>query len=308
MAEFAGDFLKKVVHEFSKSRPDFVLILGDRVEMLCVAVACLYLGIPSAQLYGGEKTFSADEVARHAITKLVSLHLTNTKKTAHRIKRMGEEDWRIHVVGAPGIDTITHAKLPEREVMSRKIGLAPMQKFILVTEHPVTEEWQDAGKQMREVLAAVKTFSLPVVAVYPNIDTGGRLIIKELRKEKGNPLFHIFKSLPYKEFLSLERDAAVWVGNSSAIALESASFKTPAVLVGTRQVGRERGDNVITAPYDRTEIERAMRTALFDAKFRARLAKVKNPWGDGKASPRIVKILENLRLDRRLLVKQITYS
>ncbi len=307
MAEFTGIFLPKVIGAFKKDRPDFVLILGDRPEMLCVAAACLYLGIPVGHIHGGDKTFTVDEVARHAITKLSHLHFPATKEAAKRIEKMGEEDWRIHVVGAPAIDTILSAELPDRKSLFKKLNINPKQKFILVTQHPVTEEWQEAGEQMKETLAAVKTFDLPVVVVYPNADTGGRKIIEVLNKEKNNPLFRIFPNLPFKEFLALEREAAVWIGNSSAIMLESASFKTPAVHVGTRQLGREHSANVIKVGYNRREIEAAIKKSLLDKKYLESLKKVMNPWGDGKTSKRIVKIMENLKLNKKLLVKQLNY-
>lgn len=307
MADFSGDFLKKLVKTFGEDNPDFVLIPVDRVEMLCVAAACLYLGIPSGQFHGGERTFTVDECARHAITKLCNLHFCATKESAERIKRMGEEKWRIHIVGAPSLDNILHQKLLDRKTLCRKLGVDCRKRIILLTQHPVSEEWEDAARQMRETLEAVKTFRLPVVAIYPNADSGGRSMIREINKEKNNPLFHIFPSLAYRDFLALEKEAAVWVGNSSAGMIESSSFKTPVVNVGTRQLGRQRGNNVIDVGYDRNEIKKAVEKSLFDKKYLAKLRKIKNPWGDGKTGPRVVKILEQLEINRKLLAKQIAY-
>ena len=307
MAKFTGQFLVKLVSAFEKDKPDLVLTLGDRVEMLCVATACLYLGIPTAQVHGGEKTFTVDEVARHAITKLSNLHFPATKESAKRIKKMGEEAWRIHVVGAPAMDTILNEKLPSRKKVLGYLKLGKDQKFILITQHPVSEEYQEAGKQMEETLTAVKEFNLPAVAVYPHADAGGLKIIKVLEKEKNNPFFRIFPSISYKMFLALEKEAVVWVGNSSAGMIESASFKTPVVNVGTRQLGRQHGGNLINVGYNRKEIFAAIKKSLFDAGYRKKLRKVSNPYGDGKTGPRVVKILENLKFDNKLLVKQLNY-
>lgn len=307
MANFTGDFLKKLIGIFSKNKPDFVLILGDRSEMLCVAIACLYLGIPAGQIGGGEKTFTVDEIARHAITKMSHIHFAATKESARRIEKMGEEKWRIHIVGAPALDVILNEKLPDRQTLFRKLGIDPYKKIILLTQHPVSEEWQESDKQIKETLAAVKTFNLPVVIIYPNADAGGRKIIEEIEKERKTPFFHIFSSLEYKQFLALERETAVWVGNSSAAMTESSSFKIPVVNIGTRQCGRQRGKNVIDVGYDRNEIKKAIEISLYDKRYLARLKKIKNPWGDGKTGLRVSQILEELEITSELLAKQIAY-
>lgn len=307
MAKFTGKFLDNLTRELKKNRPDFVLTLGDRIEMLCTATVCLYLGIPTVHIHGGEKTSTVDEVARHAITKLSHLHFPATKESAERIKKMGEEDWRIYVIGAPALDTILNEKLPSRKELFSKIGFDQKKKFILVTQHPVSEEIEDADRQMKETLAAVKKFNLPIIVTYPHADPGGRKIIEVIEKEKDNPLFHIFPSLEYKQFLALERETAVWIGNSSGAMIESSSFKTPVVNIGTRQLGRQRGTNIIDVGYDRNEIAKAIHKSLNDKKYLAKLAKTTNPWGDGKTGPRVAKILEKINIDDRLLTKQITY-
>lgn len=304
---FCSVFLSKLNKAFINNRPDFVLILGDRPEMLCTAMVCLYLGIPVGHIQGGDKTFTVDEVARHAITKLSHFHFPATKLSAGRIKKMGEENWRICVVGAPALDIILGEKLPDRKTLFKYLKINPKQKVILLIQHPVSEKWQEAGKQVRETMAAIKEFNLPVVVIYPNADAGGRRIIKEFEEEKNNPLFHFFPNLEYKQFLALEKEAAVWVGNSSAAMIESSSFKTPVVNVGTRQLGRQHGNNIINVGYNKKEIYSAIHKSLFDKTYLSRLKKVANPWGDGKTGPRIVKILEKLKINNRLLTKQINY-
>ncbi|MDP3999601.1 MAG: UDP-N-acetylglucosamine 2-epimerase [bacterium] len=307
MAMFTGEFLAKLVAVFDKDRPDFVLTLGDRPEMLCVATACLYLGIPTGQVHGGEKTSTVDEIARHAITKLSQVHFPATQESAERIRKMGEEEWRIHIVGAPALDVILNEKLPGRTELFRDLNLDPNQKIILVAQHPVSEEYGQAGKQMEETLAAVKSFGLPTVVIYPHADSGGRKIIEVIDREKHNPLFRIFPSLPYKQFLALEKECSVWVGNSSGAMIESSSFRVPVVNVGTRQNGRQRGNNVIDVGYDRKAIQLAIKKSLFSRAYSDKLASVKSPWGDGKTGPRVAKLLEGLEIDSRLLTKQVSY-
>src|SRR3989339_1273792 len=278
VAEFNANFFKKITIKLKEEKPDLVLVLGDRSEMLLTAVACLYLGIPIAHIHGGEKTGTVDEVSRHAITKISNIHFPATKDAASRIKRMGEDSWRINIVGAPALDTILNEKLPTRGELLSDLGMNIKDKFILVLQHPVSDEVMNAGNQMKETIEAVKKFDMPAVFIYPHADAGGRRIIDEIQKEKNNPLFKIFPSLEYKKFLALEREASVWVGNSSAALIESSSFKTPVVNVGNRQIGRERGHNVLDADYDRNKIYKAIHKSLNDKKYLNKLKKIKNPW------------------------------
>lgn len=306
VARFTGRFLTELTEVLSKNRPDFVLILGDRPEQLCTALACLYLGIPTGHFRGGEVSSTFDESARHAITKLASLHFPATQDAAERLERMGEEKWRVKVVGEASLDVILNQKLPSRAELSKLLKLDVGKKFILLTQHPVSYELAVAGKQIRETLDAVKRFNLPVVVSYPHADAGGRKIIAEIQKEKNNPLFRIFPSFEYKVFLALEREAAVWVGNSSGALVESSSFGTPVVNIGTRQKGRQRGGNVLDVGYDRNEITVAIKKSL-TPDYQIKLKKLDNPWGDGRTGRRVAAILEKLTINSRLLSKWLTY-
>lgn len=308
MAKFLGIFLTKFVELLSRDRPDIALIPCDRIEAFAAAVACTYMGIPICHVHGGEKTFTVDESARHAISKLAHIHFAATKDAARIIEKMGEEKWRIHVVGAPVLDTILKEQLPDRKTLFSKVGLpVNTEKFILVTQHPVTEEFNLADKQMEQILKAVESFQLPVVIVYPNADAGGRRIIQVIERQRKNPLFFIFPHIPHKQFLALEREASVWVGNSSAGIIESASFHLPVVNVGIRQLGRERSGNVIDVDCNVHEIKFAIEKSLYDEDYRKKVSKVFNVWGDGKAAGRIMKVLEDLEIGPKLLTKQITY-
>lgn len=306
-AKFSVEFLGKIVSVFDKQKPDFVLTLGDRPEMLCTALACLYLNIPSGHLHGGEKTRTIDEISRHAITKLSHLHFPATIESSIRIEKMGEEKWRIHIVGAPAMDIILNKKLPSRQKLFKKLGLDVRDKVILIVQHPVSDEWEQSGQQMKETITALKSFKLPKVIIYPNADAGSRSMIEVINREKNNPLFKIFPNLPFEQFLALEKEAAVWVGNSSGAIIESSSFHTPVVNIGTRQDGREQVSNIINVGYNRNEIKRAIEKSLNDRSYLKGLKTMINPWGDGGTGPRIVRILEKLEITPRLLSKQITY-
>lgn len=305
--DFLSSFLGKVSAVLKKERPDFVLTLGDRPEMLAVASACVYTDIATGHVHGGEKTSTHDEIVRHAITKLSHLHFPATAESAQRIRKMGEDSWRINTVGAPALDVILHQKLPSRKELFAYLKIGIDQRIILLTQHPAGQNWQDAGKQVRQTIQALKKFKLPIIALYPNSDPGSGKIIREYQREKNNALFYTYPSMEHKMFLALEREAAVWVGNSSAAMIESASFKVPVVNVGARQAGRQRGRNVIDVDYSAKKIEQAIHKSLFDKRHLAELRTVINPWGDGRTGRRIARILEELKIDPRLLNKQIFY-
>ncbi len=305
---FAGPFLDKLVDVFTKNRPDIVLVLGDRPEMLFVAMACLYLGIPLAHIHGGDRSGNVDEITRHAITKLAQIHFPATKEAARRIERLGEDKKRIHVVGAPSLDLILGKKtLPTREEVLQAIDLPNSRRFILLTLHPQSEDFAESGHHTSVVLAALKKIGLPTVVIYPNCDPGGKQIIAVLKQNSKNKIFRMFPSLDHELFLGIEREASVWVGNSSAAMIESSSFRIPVVNIGSRQQDRQHGSNVTNVGFHEGQIVRAIRKSLFDKKYLNELKKITNPWGDGRASIRIARILEEIKMTSELLNKKITY-
>lgn len=307
IAQFIAEFIPEFLKVLKKEKFDLVLLLGDRVEMLAAALCASYFGIPIAHIHGGDKTTTMDDSARHAITKLAHLHFAVTQDSADRIKRLGEEKWRIHVTGAPSLDNVLNQKLPAKDEVYAFLKIDLNKKFILVLQHPVTDLIGEAENQMKQTLDGVKSFDLPAVVVYPNADPGGRKMIQVIEQEKNNPDFRLFKNINYRMFLGIEREAAVWVGNSSGGIIESASFKTPVVNVGERQRGRPQSGNVINVTYKKADIIRAIKKSLFDINYLKKIKKVKNIWGDGKASQRIVKVLENFEINSKLLNKHITY-
>ncbi len=307
MVNFSVDFSSKFLKQLILDKPDLILVLGDRIEMLTAAVIAGYFGLPIAHVHGGDKTTTIDEIARHAITKLSHLHFAATEDSADRIKKLGEEEWRIHVVGAPSLDNVLSEQIPSRKEIYSFLTLSPDKKFILVVQHPVTNLIDASGDLIRETLNAVKEFNLPIVVVYPNADVGGQKIIKVIEEEKNNSNFRLFPSVEYKMFLGIEKIASVWVGNSSAGIIESASFQTPVVNIGERQKGRPQSGNVINVYYDKLEIMDAIKKSLFDSEYLKKIKKIKNVWGDGNTSSKIVSILENINFDQTLLNKQITY-
>lgn len=304
MIIFASKLMDLLVKLFSDNKPDLVIVHGDRVEMLAIAFASFYLGVPIAHIHGGDKTATVDDSVRHAITKLAHVHFPATKKSAKRIKDMGEDSWRIHIVGALEVDSLLNSQLMSTAETLEFLKLKET-KFLLVTQHPVSEEENQAGMQIKKTLAAVKKFNLPVVVFYPNADPGSRQMIREIEKERSNLLFRIYPNVNYLTCLALEKETSVWIGNNSAAIVASASFKVPVVNIGTRQSGRERGDNVIDVDYNEQAITEAIDRSLNDQSYLKKVKTSTNPWGDNMAVQRIIKVLEGLKIDEKLLKKQI---
>jgi UDP-hydrolysing UDP-N-acetyl-D-glucosamine 2-epimerase len=290
---------------YARQRPDLVVVLGDRFEMLAAAVAALPFALPVAHTHGGEASEGAmDNQIRHAITKLAHLHFASAPEHGTRIAAMGEEDWRIHVVGAPGLDRLRTVGLLSRDDVAAALGLPPERPWLLVTFHPVTLEHEDTARHVDELLAALDAVDATLVMTYPNADTTGRTIVERVEEFAARtPRARIFRNLGDRLYLSLLKHADAMVGNSSSGLIEAPSFALPVVNVGSRQRGRLRGGNVVDVAPRRDDIVRGIRTAL-EPDLRRRLDGQPNPYGDGRAASRIVAVLREVALDARLIQKR----
>ncbi|MFH1149472.1 MAG: UDP-N-acetylglucosamine 2-epimerase [Actinomycetota bacterium] len=304
MATFLGRFIGLLVELIRTSKPDIILLLGDRAEMLGGAIVGAYLALPVAHLHGGDVSSTVDDASRHSITKLANLHLPATRLSAARIVRMGEEPWRIQVVGAPGLDRIFDGNLPSRREVLARFSLDPHRPTLLVIQHPVTLEVGQAAEQIRRTLKAVEEVGAQAVAVYPNADAGGREMIEVIKEYERRGSVTALPTVPHPFYLGLMSVAGAMVGNSSSAIIEAPAFHLPAVNVGTRQAGRQRAGNTIDVGYDRGQITDAIRTALFDREFRRKVRRRKSPYGDGHAGERIAEVLAGVRIDDRLLDKR----
>jgi len=307
MANFVGKFIQLLTDKVKKIKPDIIMVLGDRGEMLAGAIVGTYLTIPVAHIHGGDISSTVDEIVRHAITKLAHIHFPATEKSAERIIKMGEDPSNVFVVGAPGLDKILNENLIEPTKLSEKYNLDLSEPILLVIQHPVTTEVEDAPTQIRETLEAISELRYQTILIYPNADAGGRNMIKVIKEYEKYPFIKIFKNIPYKEYLSLMNIVGVMVGNSSSGIIEAPSFGLPVVNIGTRQEGRQRAENVIDVDYDKEEIKAAIKKALYDEDFKEKVKNCKNPYGDGKAGVRIADILSKIKIDKKLLQKKITY-
>ncbi len=307
MAIFIGKFIQKFTKKIQNIKPDIIMVLGDRGEMLGAAIAGAYLFIPVAHIHGGEVTSTVDEFARHAITKLSHIHFPATKKSAERIIKMGEDPNRIFITGAPGLDLILNQNFHSKEEICNLLGLDTKEPILIVVQHPVTLYADISDKQMRETLEAVRVLEKQTVVIYPNADAGGRKMIKVIQEYEKFPFIHVIKNLEHNNYLSLMKNADVLIGNSSSGIIEAPSFNLPVVNIGTRQEGRERAENVIDVDHDKDEIIKAIKKALYHEEFKAKIKKCKNPYGDGKTGKRIADILSKIEINNKLLQKKLTY-
>jgi UDP-hydrolysing UDP-N-acetyl-D-glucosamine 2-epimerase len=305
VAAAAGAGVAGFARAFARGRPDLIVLLGDRLEMLSAAVAALPLAIPVAHLHGGELTRGAiDEQARHAITKLAHLHFPAAEPYARRILQMGEEPWRVRCCGAPGLDRLARLPSLPRAELARKIGLPLRRPTLIVTFHPVTLEPDAAAFHSEELAAALETMGGDVVITYPGADAAHQTVIRRMEALAAKrPGTRMVPALGDDCYGSLLREADVMVGNSSSGLIEAPSFGLPVVNVGIRQEGRLRAANVIDVGYGREEIAGGIRRAL-EPGFRESLRGLVNPYGDGHAAPRIAKVLCEVELGPRLVQKR----
>jgi UDP-hydrolysing UDP-N-acetyl-D-glucosamine 2-epimerase len=305
VAAAAAAGLAGFARAFARDRPDLLVVLGDRIEMLSAAAAALPLTIPVAHVHGGEVTEGAiDEQARHAITKLSHLHFAAAEPYARRILQMGEEPWRVHVSGAPGLDRLPRLAVLSRDELARRIGLPLQRPTLLVTFHPVTLEAAATATQVDALAAALEASDGDVVITYPGSDAMHRTVVRRLEAlAETRPNTRLIAALGEDTYCSLLREADAMVGNSSSGLIEAPSFRLPVVNIGSRQRGRLRAANVIDVGHAKGEIQAGLRRAL-DPAFRRSLAGMTNPYGDGRGAPRILRTLEQVELGPRLLQKR----
>jgi UDP-hydrolysing UDP-N-acetyl-D-glucosamine 2-epimerase len=295
-SEATGLAISGLAKAFKKLKPDIVLVVGDRVEAFAAATAAHLAGIAVAHVHGGDRAQGqVDDALRHAITKLSHIHFPATRKSALRIKQLGEDAWRIHCVGSPGIDGIREAAGPLMAGLRRR-------KFALLVLHPLDAGESVEYQRAKLVLGATLAANVrQIVIIYPNNDPGSRGIIRSWNEMEGDKRLLIHMDVDRATFLGLLRDAAVLVGNSSSGIIEAGSFGTPVVDIGARQMGREKSPGVINVPYQQGRIRAAITAAI------QRPRTVNNLYGGGPTARQIADILGNIKTDDRLLRKIIGY-
>ena len=304
MAKTIGVATLSLADIFGQMRPDLLLLIADRYEMLAPASVALALRIPIAHIEGGEISEGAiDDAVRNALTKMSHIHFTSTQAARDRVIAMGEEPWRVHRAGAPSLDHLRRQTLFTREQVESRLRVELKHPAILVAYHPVTLA-RDTVREADALFEALEDLPDQILFCYPNADAGSRNLIERARTfAASRDAAHVFVNLDALTYWSLLKQVDVLVGNSSSGIMESASFALPTVNVGLRQQGRERARNVIDAAPEVRAILKAIATAK-GTDFRRSLQGMTNPYGEGVASEKIVEVLTTVPLGEELLLKR----
>jgi UDP-hydrolysing UDP-N-acetyl-D-glucosamine 2-epimerase len=304
MAKTIGVATLSLADCLGQMRPDILLLIADRYEMLAPAAVALALRIPIAHIEGGEISEGAiDDAVRNALTKMSHIHFTSTYEAKRRIIAMDEEEWRVHRAGAPSLDHLRRRTLRTREELQSLLKINLEKPSILVAYHPVTIA-RDTVQEAAALFEALASLPEQVLFCYPNADAGSRDLIARARSfAASRKSSHVFVNLDALTYWSLLRQVDVFLGNSSSGIMETPSLALPTVNVGLRQQGRERARNIIYAAPDLHAILNALRTAK-SAAFRESLRGMANPYGDGTAAEKIVEVLTTVPLSQELLMKR----
>lgn len=302
MARNIGRMLTACAGELSRIRPDVLLLLGDRGEMLAGALAAIHLNIPIAHLHGGERSGTVDEPVRHAISKLAHFHFVATEQARDRLIRMGERSDRVWVTGAPGLDCLASLAVIGRADLAREADFAANRPIALLVFHPVLQEADAAGADAVQILDALARSNVQVVALMPNSDAGSDGVRTALEQRRNRSGFHLATHFSREHFVSWMASADFMIGNSSAGIIEAATFGTPVVNIGSRQRLRERNANVRDVSLCPDDIESGIRWAIEQGR-----SDPGNVYGDGRAGDRIVSLLASLQLDPSVLEKANSY-
>ena len=298
MAKSTGLGLMDASVIFDKLKPDFLVVIGDRFEMMSVTIAAAYMNIRIAHTMGGEVTGTIDESIRHAITKFAHIHFPANEDARKRIIKMGEDKKHVFNVGCPRIDSIAEelkkdSKKMLKNIFSKYGGVGEKfdlnKPYLLVSQHPVTTEYGENRFQIEQTLKALNELKMPVIMLWPNADAGGDDISKGIRtfREKINPKWlYLFKNLPINIYIHLMKTTSCLIGNSSSGLRDGAYIGTPVVNIGTRQNNRLSGKNVINVKYNFKEILKAIKQQIRHGKYKS-----SNLYGNGNAGKKIAEIL-----------------
>jgi UDP-hydrolysing UDP-N-acetyl-D-glucosamine 2-epimerase len=309
MAKTTGIGMMELSTVFDNLKPDMVVTIADRYETMSTAVAAAYMNIPVVHVQGGEVTGSIDEKVRHAVTKLADIHCVATSKAAERLIRMGEDPDTVFLTGCPSID------LAKEILCSPRLNFDPVAKYggvgapldtskgyVVVMQHPVTTEYQLAREHVTETLYAVRDAQVPTLWFWPNVDAGSDGTsngIRAFREAERPANIHFFKGMTPADFLRVVHNSRCILGNSSVGVRECSFLGVPAINIGSRQGGRERGCNVIDTGYDRIEIAEALGHHFGNGRYAHDLL-----YGDGHAGERIARLLGEVPLR---IGKQLAY-
>ena len=306
MTKSLGVFFISFTDMLLRIKPQWVVIAGDRSESFAACIVAAYNNIPVAHIQAGELSGNIDGQSRHAIGKFAHLHFSANKKFSQILKNLGEQEFRIKTVGSPQLDDLHFISKKNQTEIFNKLNIKKSEKYILVVYHGVTEEYNNIEKYYKIVLDSLDTFNMTKIWILPNNDAGSSIIKNNIIKNRKNNTL-IFDNLDRNKYLHILQNASCIVGNSSSGLIEAPTFKIPCVNIGRRQNKRLKAFNVIDVmDYNKKKLILSIKKAL-SSEFRAGLRNLKNPYGDGDSSEKIVKYLLNTKIDEKLLFKELTY-
>ena len=306
VAKSMGVLMSSFVDTVSRINPDWVVIAGDRGETLIASIVAAYTDIPIAHIQAGELSGNIDGQARHAIGKFSNLHFASNQDAALRLKKLGEEKFRIKLVGAPQLDDLYNGKFNNINKLKTKYNIDLDDGYILVIYHPPQERIESIKIDLNKIFKFLNDIKLKKIWISPNNDAGSSIIKSEfLKKRKSDD--YLFDNLPRDEYLTLLNNTKCIIGNSSSGIIESPTFKTPCINIGNRQFGRLRAKNVIDVK--KITMQNLLRAykKIQSKSFKNKIRNIENPYGDGNSSERILKTILNTKIDDKLMFKKLTY-
>jgi GDP/UDP-N,N'-diacetylbacillosamine 2-epimerase (hydrolysing) len=297
----------------NQEKPDIVIVAGDREESITVTMTCAYIDIPVAHFFGGDiaKDGNIDNSVRYAASKFAHLHFPTLENHRNTLLKLGEDDWRIFVIGNPALDRILNIPTVTKDKIFSNLNVSfkNISNYCVLIQHPIITQVDQQASHIQISLEALLESEGHCFINYPNSDAGSNIIITAYQKyvDKYPHKFTLFKNLNRNDYINLLRSSDFLIGNSSSGIVEVATLGLAAINVGERQKGRLHGDNVIFVDNDKEQIKKAIEKVKNDEIFRLKVKEKINPYGDGKSADKAIKVLKSIDLNNNLIYKNITY-
>lgn len=304
MAKSLAIFLSSFVDTIKRIKPNWILLAGDRGEQLMASICGAYTYVPTAHIQAGERSGNIDGLARHAIGKFAHIHFASNEDAFRRLISLGEEKFRVFNVGAPQLDEIKMKEFSAKNQLEKKYSICLDKRFILAIFHPLTEDLKNLDNHINKLIKALEKIEHQKIWICPNNDAGS-FIVKNKILEMRRTDTHVFENLTRKDFLGFMNNCSCLVGNSSSGLIEAPSFNKPVVNIGKRQNLRIKGKNIIDCGFQSNEIQESINLALSDS-FKKKIKRMKNPYGDGNSSRKILDTLIRIKINDKLLTKIVT--
>lgn len=303
MVRAFGRSISELSYMIEKEKPDIILAGFDIGANFAAAIIGAHMNILVAHIEGGEVTGTIDESIRHATSKFSHIHFTSNIEATKRLVKMGENPEYIFTVGNPALDSISQAEKIPVKILEKKYDIDFNTPFVIILQHTVTSEIDKIDKHIIKTIEAVKELDVQSLIIHGNADAGSNKISKIIKNSK---ITH-HMTVPFTDYVNLLRHASALVGNSSSGIIETPFLHIPSVNIGTRQEGRLKSISVINVAYDKEQIKKAIKKALYDKNFHKQIARKNSLYGNGNASIKIIKILENINLKRIPIQKKLSY-